>query len=63
MKLVLLAAILIKPQVLLPSSGKNNFALFSQNNFAWLLDDQEEQKFIKVMKKATDLIIVKARTN
>ena len=42
-------------------SGKNNFALFSQNNFAWLLDDKEEQKFIKVMKKATDLIIV-ART-
>ena len=42
-------------------SGRNNFALFSQNNFAWLLDDKEEQKFIKIMKKATDLIIV-ART-
>ena len=42
-------------------SGKNKFALFSQNNFAWLLDDKEEQKFIRVMKKATNLIIV-ART-
>jgi hypothetical protein len=43
------------------SSGKRNYSFFSQKNFAWLLDDQEEQKFIKLMKKATD-IIVKART-
>ena len=43
-------------------SGKNKFALFSQNNFAWLLDDKEEKKFIKVMKKATNLIII-ARTD
>jgi len=43
-------------------SGKNKFALFSQNSFAWLLDNKEEQKFIKIMKRATDLIIV-ARTD
>ena len=42
-------------------SGKNKFALFSQNNFAWILDDKEEQKFIRVMKKATNMIII-ART-
>ena len=34
---------------------------FSQKNFAWLLDDREEKNFIKLMKKATNLI-VKART-
>ena len=43
------------------SSGKRNYSFFSQKDFAWLLDDQEEKKFIQLMKKATD-IIVKART-
>ena len=43
------------------SSGKKGYSFFSQKNFAWLLDDQEEQKFIKLMKKATN-VIVKART-
>ena len=43
------------------SSGKRRYSFFSQKNFAWLLDDQEEKKFIQLMKKATD-IIVKART-
>ncbi len=42
-------------------SGKNKFTFFSQKDFAWLLDTQEEKKFIKVMKRATNLII-KART-
>ena len=43
------------------SSGKRKYSFFSQKNFAWLLDDQEEKKFIQLMKRATD-IIVKART-
>ncbi len=43
------------------ASGKKKYSFFSQKNFAWLLDDQEEKKFIKLMKKATNLII-KART-
>ena len=43
-------------------SGKNSFSFFSQNNFAWLLDSKEEQGLIKVMKRATNLI-VKARTD
>ena len=43
------------------SSGKRRYSFFSQKEFAWLLDDQEEKKFIQLMKKATD-IIVKART-
>ena len=44
------------------SSGKRKYSFFSQKDFAWLLDDQEEKKFIQLMKKATD-IIVKARTS
>jgi hypothetical protein len=43
------------------ASGKKKYSFFSQKNFAWLLDDQEEKNFIKLMKKATN-IIVKART-
>ena len=43
------------------SSGKKKYSFFSQKNFAWLLDDQEEKSFIKLMKRATNLI-VKART-
>ena len=43
------------------TSGKRRYSFFSQKEFAWLLDDQEEKKFIKLMKRATDLI-VKART-
>ena len=44
------------------SSGKRRYSFFSQKDFAWLLDDQEERSFIKLMKKATNLI-VKARTD
>ncbi len=43
------------------TSGKRSYSFFSQKNFAWLLDDQEEKRFIKLMKKATS-VIVKART-
>ena len=43
------------------ASGKKSYSFFSQKNFAWLLDDQEEKNFIKLMKRATNLII-KART-
>ncbi len=50
-----------KSSTVTASSGKKRFSFFSQKNFAWLLDDQEEKKFIKLMKKATNLII-KART-
>ena len=42
-------------------SGKRKYSFFSQKSFAWLLDDQEEKGFIKLMKKATN-VIIKART-
>ena len=50
-----------KSSTVTASSGKKRYSFFSQKNFAWLLDDQEERKFIQLMKKATD-VIVKART-
>ena len=50
-----------KSSTVTASSGKKRYSFFSQKNFAWLLDDQEEKKFIKLMKRATNLI-VKART-
>ena len=50
-----------KSSTVTAKSGKSSFSFFSQENFAWLLDDQEEKNFIKLMKRATNLI-VKART-
>ena len=50
-----------KSSTVTASSGKKKYSFFSQKNFAWLLDDQEEKNFIKLMKRATNLII-KART-
>ena len=50
-----------KSSTVTASSGKRRYSFFSQKNFAWLLDNQEEKKFIQLMKKATD-VIVKART-
>ena len=49
-----------KSSTVTASSGKKRYSFFSQKNFAWLLDDQEEKNFIKLMKRATNLI-VKAR--
>ena len=46
-----------KSSTVTASSGKKRYSFFSQKNFAWLLDDQEEKKFIKLMKRATDLMI------
>ena len=50
-----------KSSTVTAASGKKRYSFFSQKNFAWLLDDQEEKNFIKLMKRATNLII-KART-
>ena len=50
-----------KSSTVTASSGKRKYSFFSQKRFAWLLDDQEERGFIKLMKKATN-VIVKART-
>ena len=38
-------------------SGRNNFSLLSKENFAWIIDEDEEKKFIKLMKKASNIMI------
>ena len=48
---------LYKPSSVVAKSGKSSFSFFSQEKFAWLLDEREEKKFIKVMKRATNLMI------
>ena len=42
---------------LMPIFTKSSFSFFSQEKFAWLLDEREEKKFIKLMKRATNLIV------
>ena len=50
-----------KASTVIAKSGKRSYVFFSKENFAWILDDQEEKQFIQLMKKASN-IIVKART-
>ena len=50
-----------KSSTVTASSGGKKYSFFSQKSFAWLLDDKEEKGFIKLMKKATN-VIIKART-
>ena len=51
-----------KESIVKAKSGKKTFDFFSQENFAWILENEEEQKFIKAMKKASRLMII-GRTN
>ena len=44
-------------------SGKNEFSLFSQGSFAWLLDGEEEYNLIKTMKKASKLSVTATTKN
>ena len=44
-------------------TGKNEFSFFSQGNFAWLLDGEEEYNLIKTMKKASKLSITATGKN
>ena len=43
-------------------TGKKSYDFFSQEDFAWILDADEEKKFIKAMKKASRVMII-ARTD
>ena len=42
-------------------TGKKTYDFFSQEDFAWIIDNEEEQKFIRAMKKASRVMII-ART-
>jgi len=44
-------------------SGKNEFSFFSQGNFAWLIDGEEEFNLIKTMKKASKLSVTEKSKN
>tara|TARA_B100001123_G_scaffold319335_1_gene357990 strand:+ start:1008 stop:1514 length:507 start_codon:yes stop_codon:yes gene_type:complete len=43
-------------------SGKKSYDLFSKDNFAWVVDKNDESKLITTMKKASRLMII-ANTN
>ena len=47
-----------KEKVVKAKSGKKTFDFFVQENFAWILDTEEEQRFIKAMKKASRVMII-----
>ena len=39
-------------------TGKKTYDFFSQEDFAWIRDTEEEQRFIKAMKKAKRVMII-----
>ena len=39
-------------------SGRNNYAFFSKKNFAWIAEEKKEKKFIKLMKKASNIMLI-----
>ena len=39
-------------------SGRNNYAFFSKENFAWIAEEEREKKFIKLMKKASNIMLI-----
>ena len=45
------------------TSGKNEFSMFSQGNFAWLIDKEEEASLIKTMKKESKLSVIEKANN
>ena len=52
-----------KQSSVVAKSGKNEFAFFSQGNFAWLIDGEEEFNLIKTMKKASRLSVSAKTSN
>ena len=47
-----------KEKIVTVKTGKKTFDFFVQENFAWILDTGEEQKFIQAMKKASRVMII-----
>ena len=39
-------------------TGRNEYAFFSKKNFAWIADEEREKKFIKLMKRASNIMII-----
>ena len=47
-----------KEKIVKAKTGKKTYDFFSQEEFAWILDAEEEQRFIKAMKKASRVMII-----
>ena len=47
-----------KKKIVKAKSGKKTFDFFVQENFAWILNPEAEQKFIRAMKKASRVMII-----
>ena len=47
-----------KEKIVKAKTGKKTYDFFAEGNFAWILDAEEEQRFIKAMKKASRVMII-----
>ena len=47
-----------KEKIVNAKTGKKTYDFFSREEFAWILDTEEEQRFIKAMKKASRVMII-----
>jgi len=47
-----------KEKIVKAKTGKKTYDFFSREDFAWILDTEEEQRFIKAMKKASRVMII-----
>ena len=47
-----------KEKIVKAKTGKKTYNFFSREEFAWILDTEEEQRFIKAMKKASRVMII-----
>jgi len=52
------AGYVYKASTVKAKSGRNNYAFFSKKNFAWIAEEEREKKFIKLMKKASNIMII-----
>ena len=47
-----------KEKIVKAKTGKKTYDFFSREEFAWIIDTEEEQRFIKAMKKASRVMII-----
>ena len=47
-----------KEKIVKAKTGKKTYDFFSREEFAWIRDTEEEQRFIKAMKKASRVMII-----
>ena len=47
-----------KEKIVKAKTGKKTYDFFSREEFAWILNAEEEQKFIQAMKKASRVMII-----